>query len=358
MPLYTKLSSLPDWASARDFRFICDNMYKKRAARLGKVAAEKRRLESMLGGGGSAEPKKSFQRRAPGDLAAPLEPYEAEDVREAFASAIYTRGGGDVADIDIGPVDYDLGEDSAYEESKPNRFGGSATSAHIVSFRSQGEFQDAVIGAMEASKLLVVMFTAEWCPPCKEIKPKFVAMASQYQRVAFAFVDEANSQVFEDCGVSSMPTFKFFVNGTDIYTIVGGGDQNVAFIKSKITELLGKLKPAAKPTEKPVDPASSRFDFGDDFGSSPRKPAASNTGGGGGGGGGGIGEGLQKEKPKVNQKFKKIDEIDEDEDDEPDEDAVWSTFEDHASAASPLCPVFESPSDIMVINIMSCCLKI
>ena len=333
LPLYAKLSSLPDWASARDFRTIVDTMYRKRAQRVGKLSSEKRMLESKMGGG--SEPKKtSFMRHAPVGLAAPLEPYEAEDVREAFASAIYTRGGGNVADIDIGStaIDFNLAievEEDEEEEVRPYRFFGGSTSVHVIAnLRTQKDFQDTVVAAMSANKLLVVKFSSELCDSNEDFKLKFIAMASLYQRVTFAVVEDSNEQVFQDFNVKSTPTFKFFVNSVDVYSIEGVVQE--VFFKKKIAEFLKKLRPLAKISlEKSADPKASKFNFGNSVFNegaaappssrkSPATPAAAPDGGGGG---------LEKEKPKVNLRFKKIDEIDEDEDEEPSEDDVWAALE-------------------------------
>ncbi|KAF4333555.1 37S ribosomal Rsm22 [Fusarium beomiforme] len=66
---------------------------------------------------------------------------------------------------------------------------------------------------------------ADWCGPCKMIAPTFEALAKEHSRpkkVAFAKVNVDNqSGIARAQGVSAMPTFKIFHNGTCIETIKG-----------------------------------------------------------------------------------------------------------------------------------------
>jgi Thioredoxin domain-containing protein len=42
----------------------------------------------------------------------------------------------------------------------------------------------------------VIDFYATWCPPCKKIAPRFVAMAEEFKGAMFAKVDvDINSEV-------------------------------------------------------------------------------------------------------------------------------------------------------------------
>ena len=71
-------------------------------------------------------------------------------------------------------------------------------------------------------KLVVVDFTASWCPPCQMIKPKFHELSEKETDVTFVAVDvDENDQVAADCGISCMPTFIFFKNGKQITKIEG-----------------------------------------------------------------------------------------------------------------------------------------
>uniref|UniRef100_A0A3B3ZWT3 Thioredoxin n=1 Tax=Periophthalmus magnuspinnatus TaxID=409849 RepID=A0A3B3ZWT3_9GOBI len=60
------------------------------------------------------------------------------------------------------------------------------------------------------SKLVVVDFTATWCGPCQHIAPVFeVRNVCVFLKVD---VDEA-TELSEECGIRSMPTFQFYKNG-------------------------------------------------------------------------------------------------------------------------------------------------
>ena len=73
------------------------------------------------------------------------------------------------------------------------------------------------------SKLIVVDFTASWCPPCQMIAPKFEQKAAELgDSVVMVKVDvDANSATAEACGITAMPTFHFYKNGQKIAQQVG-----------------------------------------------------------------------------------------------------------------------------------------
>ena len=53
--------------------------------------------------------------------------------------------------------------------------------------RTKAEYDAAI--AASTDKLLVIDFTASWCPPCKMIAPKFEAMAAENTDVVFKKID-------------------------------------------------------------------------------------------------------------------------------------------------------------------------
>merc|ERR1712171_24490 len=80
--------------------------------------------------------------------------------------------------------------------------------------------------ALKSSNLVVIDFTATWCPPCQFIGPKFVAMAEEFPNAVFVKVDvDANSETSSHCGINCMPTFQFYKNGVKVVQLEGA-DEN------------------------------------------------------------------------------------------------------------------------------------
>ncbi|KAI1044015.1 hypothetical protein LB505_010860 [Fusarium chuoi] len=90
-----------------------------------------------------------------------------------------------------------------------------------VNIASESEWS----GLLSGTNVVIADFYADWCGPCKMIAPTFEALAKEHSRakkVAFAKVNVDNqSGIARAQGVSAMPTFKIFHNGTCIETIKG-----------------------------------------------------------------------------------------------------------------------------------------
>ena len=86
-------------------------------------------------------------------------------------------------------------------------------------------------------KLVAIDFGATWCPPCRRIKPFFESLPSKYPDVIFVSVDVDELQMHPLlAGVSSVPTFKFFVSMNLLSTFSGA-------LESQITSTIERLKP-------------------------------------------------------------------------------------------------------------------
>merc|ERR1711959_730941 len=97
---------------------------------------------------------------------------------------------------------------------------------------TKAEFDEA----LKDEKLVVVDFTASWCPPCQMIAPKFAEHAetvAEYAVLVKVDVDE-NSETSQACGISCMPTFQFYKSGAKVHEIQGADFEG---LKAKIEEL-------------------------------------------------------------------------------------------------------------------------
>lgn len=81
-------------------------------------------------------------------------------------------------------------------------------------------FADQVL---KADTPVLVKFEAEWCGPCKAMKPMVDEIAAEYSgRLTVATVDiEQNQQTVYKFGVRAVPTVVLFKNGTVFAQKVG-----------------------------------------------------------------------------------------------------------------------------------------
>lgn len=90
--------------------------------------------------------------------------------------------------------------------------------------------------AINDAEIVVVDFFATWCGPCKKLGPCIDALAKEMNNVKFIKVDvEAYEDLAKAYNVKSMPTLKFFKNGSLKKTLVG--NQSKTVIKKTIDEL-------------------------------------------------------------------------------------------------------------------------
>ncbi|OII72680.1 thioredoxin H-type [Cryptosporidium ubiquitum] len=70
--------------------------------------------------------------------------------------------------------------------------------------------------------LVVVDYFATWCGPCNMIAPKLEEFSEQLKDVLFIKVDvDSLPSVADTESVRAMPTFKLFLNGKEIKSVVG-----------------------------------------------------------------------------------------------------------------------------------------
>jgi len=87
------------------------------------------------------------------------------------------------------------------------------------------QFDSEVLGA---DLPVVVDFWAEWCPPCRALKPIFEELAAEFAgKVKFVKIDlEAHSDnrpLARRYGMRGIPLLKTFKNGVEVKELMGFG---------------------------------------------------------------------------------------------------------------------------------------
>ena len=74
------------------------------------------------------------------------------------------------------------------------------------------------------NKLIVIMFSAPWCGPCKNMKPKFKHLSKLNPDVIFIYVNVekySDDEYSFSKNVSALPTFNLYFNEKSMLTIEG-----------------------------------------------------------------------------------------------------------------------------------------
>ena len=102
----------------------------------------------------------------------------------------------------------------------------------ISSLKSNNELK--LFSQNNSNKLIILYFTADWCGPCKAIKPYIIEQAIKFENVFINIinVDDDDCQDFiNDFSITAMPTFIFYKNSLEVGKVIGCD-------KEKITSLL------------------------------------------------------------------------------------------------------------------------
>ena len=81
---------------------------------------------------------------------------------------------------------------------------------------------DASFAQFTASGLVLVDFSADWCPPCTRMEPLVELLAQEMPQVAVGRLDvDANPRSRAATGVMSLPTFVVYKDGRRVDQVVG-----------------------------------------------------------------------------------------------------------------------------------------
>ena len=76
---------------------------------------------------------------------------------------------------------------------------------------------------IKKAPIAIVDFGAEWCGPCKFIKPEFKKMAEEFAgKATFIECDiDAHQEISDQFEIQSVPTFIVFKNGSKVDVMTG-----------------------------------------------------------------------------------------------------------------------------------------
>lgn len=108
------------------------------------------------------------------------------------------------------------------------------TASSLIAISSKEDYNQIV--AETATVPSVVQFTAEFCGPCKAIKPKLEELAKDFEgRVNFYVCDiEENEDLAISLGITSIPAFHMFCKGKKYEELVGANMENLRLSIDKV----------------------------------------------------------------------------------------------------------------------------
>ena len=83
--------------------------------------------------------------------------------------------------------------------------------------------QNFKVEISECSGLALVDFWAEWCGPCRQVKPILEGLATEYEgKAKFGSLEvDLNPETTQQFGIQSIPTILIFKNGEVVEAVTG-----------------------------------------------------------------------------------------------------------------------------------------
>eukprot|EP00899_Mesostigma_viride_P012630 jgi/Mesvir1/21368/Mv20852-RA.1 len=120
------------------------------------------------------------------------------------------------------------------DRGQPSKIRGEG---RVLKVKNKTEWENIKKSSAECGKYVIVKFTAKWCGPCKRIAPDYalLSVSSSFQNTVFLKVDvDEASDIAEECGVRSMPTFILYSpQGKVMETLRGADKMSLATMLSK-----------------------------------------------------------------------------------------------------------------------------
>uniref|UniRef100_A0A1I7TKK1 Thioredoxin n=1 Tax=Caenorhabditis tropicalis TaxID=1561998 RepID=A0A1I7TKK1_9PELO len=105
----------------------------------------------------------------------------------------------------------------------------------VINVKDDQDFKNQL--TLAGSKPVIADFTAVWCGPCKMIAPTFEALSNQFLGAVFLKVDvDVCEEACSIYGVSSMPTFIVFQNGSKMDMMKGAQKEGLEALVKKYAD--------------------------------------------------------------------------------------------------------------------------
>jgi len=97
--------------------------------------------------------------------------------------------------------------------------------------------EDNIRELIDGNTRVIVQFGAQWCGPCRTMKPRLDEISVSFPSMTFAYVDIDDSPLLaKEMGIMALPTVIGFVNGSPISQVVGSSLSEVVSLAKKVEQ--------------------------------------------------------------------------------------------------------------------------